>query len=294
MHTSASCLSDCTTADASFPNATNATQVPLASHVSVRLARSRAEIEAAQRLRYEVFFCELGATSDARARAERSDMEAMDDLADHLIVVDHRLATINHGVVGTYRLLRSDRRPANRAFYSSGEFNIDRLLESRAKLLELGRSCVRRDYRQRPVLQLLWKALAAYVADHGIEIMFGCASFHGIDPTAIEQELAYLHYHQLADPALQPHAIGAGAISGRRVPAHMIETTRVLRRMPPLIRGYLQLGAKVGRDAFVDTQFNCIDVCIVLPTADLAVKYARHYERQGRVKLRQDQISQNG
>ena len=261
--------------------------------VTVRLARSPAEIQAVQQLRYEVFFAELGATSASSVVTDRRDVEAMDDVADHLIVVDERRARINLGVVGTYRLLRGDARPADRAFYSEGEFNIERLLRSRARLLELGRSCVLRDYRQRQVLQRMWRALAEYVAQHRIEVMFGCASFHGTDPKPFEQELAYLHHYHLAAEALRPNAMGPGAISTNRCPKDAIETTRVLRRLPPLIRGYLQLGAKIGLGAYVDTPFNSIDVCVVLPTADLASKYVRHYERECDVDLQPGQIRQD-
>jgi putative hemolysin len=265
----------------------------LFADVTVRLARSPAEIRAAQRLRYEVFFSELGAKADAVARTEQRDAEALDDIADHLIVVDHRRTDKNLGVVGTYRLLRGDARPAGSAFYSEGEFNIERLVHSRANLLELGRSCVLRDYRQRQVLQLLWKALAVYVAHHRIEIMFGCASFHGTDPARIEQELSYLHHYHLVRPALRPSATGPGAITTNRLPSDAIEVTRVLRRLPPLIRGYLQLGAKIGLDAYVDAPFNAIDVCVVLPTADLAAKYVRHYARQSDVELQPTPIRQD-
>lgn len=254
-------------------------------NVSVRLARSLEEIQAAQHLRYQVFFSELGASADAPARTAQRDVEALDDVADHLIVVDDRRVNDNLGVVGTYRLLRGDVRPTNCAFYSGGEFNIDRLLRSKAKLLELGRSCVLREYRQSPVLQLLWKALALYVAKHRIEIMFGCASFHGTDPALIEQELAYLYHYHLARPALRPYAVGPEAVTCNRLAKNQIDPTRVLRCLPPLIRGYLQLGAKFGLDAYRDTSFNAIDVCVVLPTADLAIKYVRHYERECAVNL---------
>lgn len=291
MRTSASHFMDRTTdnnsavAASAIVSLTDAPEYKSAADVTVRLARSTAEIQAAQRLRYEVFFTELGATSDPLAHAEQRDVEAIDAVADHLIVVDQRRLDINLGVVGTYRLLRDDARAGTSSFYSSGEFNIDRLLHSRARLLELGRSCVLRDYRRRPVLQMLWKALALYVTEHRIEIMFGCASFHGIDPAAIEHELSYLHHNHLVRPALRPYAIGRGATTTNRVPHSAIDPIRALRRMPPLIRGYLQLGAKVGVDAYIDTPFNAIDVCIVLPTAELAGKYVRHYERERDVDL---------
>ncbi len=257
---------------------------PTLSRISVRLAASAAEVLAAQRLRYKVFYEERGALADVDAVARQCDAESFDDICEHLIVVDQARADagIDAGVVGNYRLLRGDRRHnPDDAFYTSREFDISKLQQSPAKLLELGRSCVLRDYRQRSVLQLLWTALAGYVQRHGIDIMFGCASFHGSDASLIEQQLAYLHHYHLAHPSLRPHAIGAEALPMDGVAREELDPVRALRRMEPLIRGYLRLGAKVGLGAYRDRPFNTIDVCVVLPTADLAARYARHYEREG-------------
>lgn len=257
-------------------------------NISVRLAVSAAEVLAAQRLRYKVFYEERGAIADLAGTARQRDVESFDDVCEHLIVVDQARADagIDHGVVGNYRLLRGDAcRKVGHAFYSSREFDITRLQQSQATLLELGRSCVLREYRQRAVLQLLWKALAGYVRQHRIDIMFGCASFHGSDASLIEQQLAYLHHYHLAHPSLQPHAIGAEALAMDRIPRDQVDPVCALRRMEPLIRGYLRLGAKVGLGAYRDRQFNTIDVCVVLPTADLAARYARHYEREGDFSL---------
>lgn len=256
--------------------------------ISVRLAATDAEVRAAQRLRYKVFYEEWGAVADAVALSEERDVERFDEFTEHLIVIDHARAAagLDCGVVGNYRLLRGDARPPHQAFYSAREFDISGLLASNARLLELGRSCVLRDYRNRPVLQLLWKALARYVSDHRIDIMFGCASFRGTDPALIAEPLAYLHHHHLAQPALRPVAIGLDHVSMDRMAKSEVVPARALRSMEPLIRGYLRLGAGVGTGASIDRQFNAIDVCIVLPTADLTAKYVRHYEREGDLTLR--------
>lgn len=255
--------------------------------ISVRLAATPAEVHAAQRLRYKVFYEEWGAIPDPVALSEERDVEAFDDVTEHLIVIDHARAAagIDCGVVGNYRLLRGDARHAQQAFYSAREFDIARLLHSDATLLELGRSCVLQSYRNRPVLQLLWNALAHYVSAHRIDIMFGCASFRGTDVSSIQEQLAYLHHYHLAQPELRPQAIGADWISMDRMPKEQIVPARAIKGLEPLIRGYLRLGAGVGMGACIDRQFNAIDVCIVLPTADLTAKYVRHYERDGLLKL---------
>lgn len=256
--------------------------------ISVRLTATPAEVHAAQRLRYKVFYEEWGAIPDAVALSEERDAEAFDEVTEHLIVIDHERAAagIDYGVVGNYRLLRSEGQHTLCEFYSAREFDISRLLRSDARLLELGRSCVLQGYRNRPVLQLLWKALAQYVAEHRIDIMFGCASFRGTDASLIEEPLSYLHHYHLAQPELRPKAIGVGQIAMDRLPKDEVVPARAIRGMEPLIRGYLRLGAGVGMGACIDRQFNAIDVCIVLPTADLTARYVRHYEREGQLKLR--------
>lgn len=264
------------------------------SGISVRLAASPVEVRAAQRLRYKVFYEEWGAIPNAIAAVEERDIEAFDDATEHLIVVDRARAEagVNCGVVGNYRLRRNTGHPGNDVFYSSHEFDITPLLRADARLLELGRSCVLREYRRRPVLQLLWKALAHYVADHRIDIMFGCASFRGTDASLIDEQLAYLYHYHLAQAGLRPHAIGPDRIAMDRLSREQVDPARAIRQMEPLIRGYLRLGAGVGMDAYLDREFNAIDVCVVLPTADLSAKYVRHYEREEGLQLRRGAVAE--
>jgi len=240
--------------------------------IEVRLARGPGEVEAAQRLRYEVFVGEWG----ARVGHEGRDADEYDALMDHLVVLDHAAAG---RVVGTYRLLRHERLGGQDVFYSSHEFDLAPLLASGQRLLELGRSCVLREYRNLPVLQKLWEAIADYVAEHRIELMFGCASLHGTDPIAVREQLAFLHHWHLAPPALRPRAL-----ADRRTPLETmaqgeVDPVRALRAMEPMVRGYLRAGACVGEGAWLDHDFNAIDVCIVMPTARLRPRHRAHFER---------------
>lgn len=261
---------------------------PCLADISVRMATCPEEVRAAQRLRYEVFYEEGGAIPSAAAAMDRRDADAFDDVAEHLVVIDRRQAAAgnNRGVVGTYRMLRSEAPTRRCEFYSTREFNLDVLQDADLRLLELGRSCVLREYRRRPVIQLLWTAIARYVADHRIDLLFGCASFRGTDPVLIEEQLAYLHHHHLAPARWRPHAIGAEVVAMDGRTLDDIDSMRAFKRMEPLIRGYLRVGAMVGSGAHIDRQFNCIDVCIVLPTTELSAKYRRHFEREGNFVLR--------
>ncbi|MEO8160200.1 MAG: GNAT family N-acyltransferase, partial [Arenimonas sp.] len=206
--------------------------------IEVRLARSPAEVEAAQRLRYEVFVREWGARPAAAEIGREAD--DYDALMDHLVVVD---GARGDQVVGTYRLLCQDRLHVDSVFYSSHEFDLSPLLASGQRLLELGRSCVLREYRNLPVLQLLWRAIAGYVAEHRIELMFGCASLRGTDPEAVREQLAYLHHWHLAPPALRPQALAAGRAPMDLLGKDQVDPVRSLRALVPMVKGYLRAGA---------------------------------------------------
>lgn len=247
--------------------------------IEVRLARTSDEVDAAQRLRYAVFYEEWGAHPDRAMRESKRDFDAYDARMDHLIVIDHDRKAGHGQVVGNYRLLRRDSPGACGPFYSSAEFDIGSLLRSDNVLLELGRSCVLREYRSLSILQLLWRAIAGYVADHRIGVMFGCASFRGTDPDVLREQLAYLHHFHMAPLPMRPLAHGPNRTSMDLMDKAAIDPVRARAGLEPIIKGYLRLGASVGEGACVDHQFNAVDVCIVMPTAQLTRKYRRHYER---------------
>lgn len=247
--------------------------------IEVRLASSAAELDAAQHLRYEVFYEERGANADPSARQSRRDRDQFDVLMDHLVVIDHQHPCGKPNVVGTYRLLRRDQLAGSQGFYSSGEFDLAPLLEGNLRLLELGRSCVARPYRNRLVLKLLWQAITAYVAEHHIDVMFGCASLRGTDPDALGEVLSFLHHQHLAEPALRPRALAANRVEMNRIPAAEVNGRRAMAALEPIVKGYLRAGARVGQGASIDRQFNCIDVCIVLPAEQLSQRYLRHLAR---------------
>src|SRR5690606_39250006 len=136
------------------------------------------------------------------------------------------------------------------------------LLTSGAELLELGRSCVLPPYRTRPVLQKMWEGIAHYVADYNIGLMFGCASIPGTDIDAVSQQLAYMHHYHLAAPELCPRTLDSLYVDMNLHAKEDIDAKRVFASLPPLIKGYLRLGAHIGDGAYVDKQWNSIDVCI--------------------------------
>ncbi len=251
-------------------------------NLGVRLAADKNEIDAVQALRYRVFYQELGASADSVTTTTRRDRDIYDTVADHLLVVDHALGEGPESVVGTYRLIQREGARRIGQFYSSGEYDIAGIEALPGRVLELGRSCVDTGYRNRSVMQLLWRGIHAYVSLHGIEAMFGCASLPGIDPDALALELTYLYYYHLAPSAIRPHALPHRYIEMRRLDRDAIDTRAALIRLPPLIKGYLRLGGFVGDGAVIDPQFNTTDVAVVVRTDLLTGKYQKHYERQRR------------
>jgi L-ornithine Nalpha-acyltransferase len=243
-------------------------------HLEVSLA-DRDEIDAALRLRHRVFCGERGASSPSAAWGLEED--AYDRDCDHLIVRDH--GKTGAPVVGTYRLLREDVAARIGGFYSAGEYDLSPLLAlgrmggRPAHLLELGRSCVDQPYRTNATITLLWRAIASYLEAHRIGFMFGCASFAGTDPAAHADELAYLHRFHMAPAELRARAHpqyyvpmdagGGGNLTGRG--------------LPPLIKAYLRVGAKVGDGAFIDRAFNTVDVFMIMPVERIVGRYGRRF-----------------
>ena len=248
--------------------------------LQVRLAETAADIDAAQALRYRIFYERLGARPMPEMARRRRDFDRFDGDCDHLLVLDHTRGTGAEAIVGTYRLIRRETAARLGGFYSADEYDIAPLLRIPGEILELGRSCVDTAYRQRPAMQLLWSGIAAYVFHYAIVLMFGCASLPGTDPDAVAMPLSYLHHRHLAPPALRPRALVERYIEMCRLDAGRVDSARALAALPPLIKGYLRLGGFVGDGAVIDEQFNTTDVCILVKTDLVTDRYSRHYERQ--------------
>lgn len=247
---------------------------------ALRLARDARDLRAAQRLRYRVFVEELGADGPLVDHAARLERDDFDEIFDHLLLIDTRLdpETLEH-VVGVYRLLPSDRLAGGGRFYSEGEYDLTPLRESGRKLLELGRSCVHPDYRGGTGMFHLWNALADYVLERGIEVLFGVASFHGTDIAALTPSLAYLQHHHLAPPGLRVVARGAGHQRMDLLPPEALDRKAAMAATPALIKAYLRLGGFVGEGAFIDRDFNTTDVCLVMDTERMSARHRGYYTR---------------
>lgn len=249
------------------------------AHFEIRLARSEEDLRAAHRLRYRVFVEELGGTGplvDHEARLERDEF---DGVVDHLCLIDTRrdARALDH-VVGVYRLLRSDVAAGFGRFYCDAEYDLSPLRASGRPALELGRSCVDPDHRGGAAMFLMWNALADYVLDHRIEILFGVASFHGTDPQALAPSLSWLHHHHLAPQGLRPRARAEGFQRMDLIAPDRLDRRAAMVAMPALIKAYLRLGGMVGEGAFIDRAFNTTDVFLLMDTAAMSEKHKQFYE----------------
>jgi putative hemolysin len=268
-------------------------------NLQVQLARSRTEIRRAQRLRYEVFYEEMSAIPNETARMRRRDEDHYDAICDHLLVVDTALAANGlswrpgrqPSVVGTYRVLRQEIAARRLGFYTQREYDIAPLLAAypEHRFMELGRSCVRQPYRNKRTVELLWHGLWTYVREHKVDVMLGCASFEGVDPSAHAMALSFLHHHVLAPPEWRCRAHEVHYVAMDLLPEERIDAKAAIKALPPLIKGYLRLGAFVGDGAVIDRQFGTTDVLIILPVAKIDPRYFGHFggpeETKSRVAL---------
>lgn len=251
----------------------------------VRLIESGKELRQAQRLRYEVFYEEGNAIAAASSAARRLDLCPFDEICDHLVVLDTE-APQGTGprngkprLVGTYRLLRRDVAERHHGYYSQGEFDLAPLLERHptTRFLELGRSCVHRDYRSKRVIELLWRGLWLYARHHRVDVLIGCASLPGLDLDANRLPLSYLLRLAQAEPAWQVAAWPHCRAPFEPVPATTLDAKRGLLALPPLVKAYLRTGARFGHSAVLDRQFGTTDVFAVMPMADIEERYLAHY-----------------
>lgn len=235
----------------------------------VKIAEHYEEFEKALRLRFTVFNKEMGCGLDA-SYATGLDYDPYDDFCDHLIVVDSR----TDEVVGTYRLMLGFVAEHNRGFYSASEFDISSIMKLPGEKLELGRSCVHRDYRQASVISLLWAGIARYVELYKVQYLFGCASLHTSDPREVSMIYSYLHVFHRADAAYTVHPYQA--LRGVQLTA-VPDLREICKKLPPLVKGYLRLGARLCGTPARDPHFGTTDLFVLLETERLVQRYRRRY-----------------
>lgn len=253
-------------------------------NLEVRLAASAAEVRQAQALRHEVFRKDMSAAVGGCRPRPQLDADRFDRACDHLLVIDRGSrgppsSRPQTQVAGATRLLRQERARWLGGFYTAEEFDLAPLLRRHADLqfLEIGRSCVAEPYRTRRAVELLWHGVWVYALRHRVDVLIGCASLTGVDPDRLSLPLSFLHHAAAAPPEWHVRAHERLRVEMNRMPRSGIDPRTALRCLPPLIRGYLRLGAFVGDGAVVDPEFGTTDICIVLPVAAISRRYLRRF-----------------
>jgi len=230
---------------------------PLERHFDNRslvidIARDEASIEAALRLRYQIFKEEMGCNPSPDDNG--IDRDAYDAFCDHLIVIDKDLDEI----VGTYRLLRHDVAKANIGFYSENEFKLQCIYDKNLKFCEIGRACIKKAYRGQAIIALLWAGIGSFCDMYNIEYLGGCTTIGTSNATAQR-----IYQYAKATNALLDDSFDIGPNDANHVPGfnpnHTVNIDGVKRELPPLLRAYFAMGAKLAPIPAYDPDFDVID-----------------------------------
>jgi putative hemolysin len=233
--------------------------------LSLSIARNTSEIAEAQRLRYKIFAEEMGAQVSGN---NGLDIDGFDAYCDHLLVRD----THTQQVIGTYRILSPTSAREAGSYYASGEFDLSRIAHLLGNTVEIGRACVHQNYRRGGVITLLWAGLAQYMKTHNYEHMIGCASIPMNDGGHAAASL----YTQLKDKYMSPAEYRV--FPHVHLPVASLNTALKVS-CPPLIKGYLRLGAKLCGEPAWDSYFNTADILVMLSLSDMNKRYAAHFLR---------------
>ena len=247
----------------------------------VRQAMTPDDLIAVQKLRYEIFVIEMGAKEGDIDHIQKLEQDKYDPFCKHLMLID-----VNRGsdpieqVVGVYRILTQRGAKAAGGYYTANEFDLGPLLNSGRKIIELGRSCLRKSHRGGIAMLHLWQALNNFVKEEKAEVLFGTASFQGTDIQSFVQPFSLLHYEYLTPKKIRPKAIASAYVPLDQLEASQIERVKALKAMPALIKAYLRLGGGVADGAFIDYKFNTIDVCMILDLTKMNIRQKSIYSRK--------------
>lgn len=238
----------------------------------IKITRDQDDVRAAQRLRFEVFNLEMREGLESSYQ-QGLDADEFDPLCDHLIV---RAAT-GGPIIGTYRLLRGSEARSHFGFYSEREFDLAKIKKLKGELLELGRSCVRKDYRDRPVLDAMWQAIADYIRKNRVSYLFGCASLHTTDPTEVSQLFGLLKEKYFAPEPLRVNPLPERLFQGLDERVKIGNRRKLFFQLPSLIKGYLRVGAVLCGPPALDREFGTTDLFLLLDVEKLSSEQRRRF-----------------
>lgn len=244
----------------------------------VKFAENEAEIQAAQRLRYNVFMEEQGHLVN-QTGAVTIDEDKFDAYCLHLIIVNRQ----DNDVIGTYRVHPGEVARDGLGFYSEQEFKLGGIERIAARTVEVGRSCVKAEYRNGAAVALLWAGMAAVHARTQCHYLLGCVSLTTADPVigyAVRDFLAAkgdVFTHELDIEPQADYALPAVDPAAVREYLEGDKKAELRKWIPPLMKGYLRLGARFSYEPVLDKEFGAIDFLVVFNFDEMDHKYARHF-----------------
>lgn len=234
---------------------------------AVKLADQESELEEVFKLQYEEL---LLCYNHKKTLESGMYIDDYDRVCDHLIVLDLK----NDSVAGSYRLVRKEHLENIGFFATESEFDISKI--KAYPILELGRAIVKKEYRDGSVIALLWAGILNYVLAHGIKFLFGTASFHGVDPSKYRHALSAIHYRHLSPEAFRARSINH-PVRLDQLSLEEVDFCLAKKEMPPLVKGYINLGATFGEGGFLDYDFNSLDVFTLIDIEKVNRRYLNRF-----------------
>jgi L-ornithine Nalpha-acyltransferase len=242
------------------------------SDFEIKITRDPDEVHEAQKLRFEVFNLEMKKGLE-ESYQRGLDVDKFDSICDHLIVRERN----QRRVVGTYRLLLGSEARKHSGFYSEQEFNLENIKKLDGELLELGRSCAHKDYRDRALIHLMWQTIAEYVKNHQVHYLFGCASFPTTNPGEVGQSIALIKEKYYAPEKFRVEPVPAMRLTGLREDMEIADREELFFRLPSLIKGYLRVGALLCGPPALDLEFGTTDLFLLLDVNRASDEYLRRF-----------------
>ena len=242
------------------------------SNFEIKITRDPDEIHEAQKLRFEVFNLEMKKGLEESYQLGL-DVDKFDSICDHLIVRERN----QRRVVGTYRLLLGSEARKHLGFYSEQEFNLENIKKLDGELLELGRSCAHKDYRDKALIHLMWQSIAEYVKNHQVHYLFGCASFPTTNPEEVCQSIALIKEKYYAPEKFRVEPVPGMRLTGLREEVKIADHEELFFRLPSLIKGYLRVGALLCGPPALDLEFGTIDLFLLLDVNRASDEYLRRF-----------------
>jgi L-ornithine Nalpha-acyltransferase len=236
----------------------------------VKIATEKSEIEQAQRLRFEVFNIELNKGLKS-SYAQRLDVDEFDSYCDHLLVRDLK----SRDVVGTYRLMRGSQAREHIGFYSEKEFDLSQIKLLDGELMELGRSCARKDFRDRALIPLMWDAIAEQVKRYQVRYLFGCGSLYTTEVSEVSAMFSLLKNRYYAPEAYRVMPVDRCRFADLTDDVFISDEQALFQKLPSLIKGYLRIGALVCGPPALDSEFGTADFFLLLDFGTLKDEYLK-------------------